>query len=504
MTPHRTAALALALAAAASIAAACSTESGLHPVGSGERGSPAQPLAIFSTELSEDLREQTLAALERDARHREARFLDAANPGYLLRATRASQADIDAGRWSSDELFQIGAQLFNVTFTRDAGFGAKDLPTLGRFHTGRRGGPDARRCSSCHWRGGPAGAGDGADNAYLDGDGDSQANALARNPIALTGAGLVEILATEMSRDLKAQRDALLAEADASEVPKRAELLTKGVSFGFLTAKPDGSLDASELDGIDADLTVRPFGWKGNMATIREAVEDSLLVHHGMQSDLLAAAAPAERAGPFPRPDPDGDGVTSEIEEGQVTALTLFIAMQEVPQMEPPEGSDYALLWSQGRARFESVGCARCHVQSLPLDQTTYVLPSRSGGPSIAIDLAQKGAEPRLEKPAEGGPLRVHLFSDLKRHDVGPQLKETKPDRGVPREQFLTRPLWGLSRSRPYMHDGRAPTIEDAIRFHAGDAEKEREAYAALSFGERGAIRLYLASLTRARRMISP
>jgi CxxC motif-containing protein (DUF1111 family) len=98
----------------------------------------------------------------------------------------------------------------------------------------------------------------------------------------------------------------------------------------------------------------------------------------------------------------------------------------------------------------------------------------------------------------------VHLFSDLKRHDVGPQLKETRADRGVAREQFLTRPLWGLARSRPYMHDGRAPTIEDAIRFHAGEAQAEREAYDALTEAERAGIRIYLTALTRARRMISP
>lgn len=54
------------------------------------------------------------------------------------------------------------------------------------------------------------------------------------------------------------------------------------------------------------------------------------------------------------------------------------------------------------------------------------------------------------------------------------------------------------------MHDGRAPTIQDAIRFHAGDAQAEREAYDALTEAERASIRIYLTALTRARRMISP
>jgi hypothetical protein len=504
MSLKQTGIAALGLAAALSTSAACSTEKGLNPVG-GDANSAARPLGIFSPELSEDLRDQALAALERDARRRESRFLDAADPGYLFRSTRVSQASIEAGQWSPAELFQIGAQLFDVPFTKAVGFGAKDLPPLGRFHTGRRGGPDATRCSACHWRGGPAGAGDAADNAYLDGDGDSQMSALERNPISLAGAGLVEILASEMTRDLQTRRDALVADAAASGSSKRGELLTtKGVSFGFLTARPDGSIDASEIQGVDADLRVRPFGWKGNIATVRDAVEDELLIHHGMQTEHIAASAPAERAGPFARPDPDGDGITREIEEGQVTALTLFIAMQEVPQMMPPNDSDLVLAWSQGRARFEAIGCARCHVPYLPINKTKFELPSRSGGSAVSVDLAKEGADPRLEAPAEGGPLRVYLFSDLKRHDVGPQLKETRSDRGVAREQFLTRPLWGLSRSRPYMHDGRAPTIQDAIRFHAGEAQAEREAYDALTEAERASIRIYLTALTRARRMISP
>jgi hypothetical protein len=469
-----------------------------------ERASEARALGIFSAELSGDLREQAIATLERDAWRRETRFFDAVNPGFLFRSTAVPQAEIEAGLWPHEELFELGAQLFNLTFTRDVGFGGKDLPSIARFHTGRRGGPDATRCAACHWRGGPAGAGDGADNAYLQGDGDRQSKALARNPMALHGAGLMELLASEMSRDLAAIRDALAAKAKADGAPARGALVTKGVSFGFLTAKPDGSFDVSEVEGVDPDLTIRPFGWKGNMATIRDAVEDALLIHHGMQSEHLVNTADAARIGPFPKPDPDGDGVVSEISEGQVTALTLFVAMQEVPQIQPPERSDFLFFWSEGRARFEAIGCTRCHMTSLPLHATTFTLPSRTGGPPVVIDLATQGAQPRIEAPAEGGPYRVYAFTDLKRHDVGPLLKENRPDRGVAREQFLTRPLWGLSRSRPWMHDGRAPTIDDAVLLHAGDAQKERDIYAAMTNDERAPVRMFLTGLTRARRMISP
>lgn len=503
MSGERAGILVAALAAALA-AAACSTEHGTSPAGGGLRQGTAQTLGVFSSELSGDLREQALSMLERDAWRREQRFLEAVSPGHLFRSTRVPQVEIEAGSWSPGELYQLGAQLFDVTFTKEAGFGARDLPPLGRFHTGRRGGPDARRCATCHWRGGPAGAGDGADNAYLDGDGDAQSSALARNPISLAGAGILEILAAEMSTELAEQRAALLQKAAATGVGARAELVAKGVSFGTLEGRPDGSVDTSDVEGIDADLVVRPFGWKGSFAGIRDAVEDSLLVHHGMQSTHLVDTAPPERVGPFGKPDPDGDGVTSEIEEGQVTALTLFVAMQEVPQITPPQGVDMVVLWAEGRARFDALGCAGCHVASLPLKSTRYVLPSRDGGPAVVVDLAKDGGEPRLEEQADGGGYRVFLFSDLKRHDVGPQLMETRADRGVAREQFLTPPLWGVARSRPYMHDARAPTLEDAILLHAGDAQEARDAYAALGELERAPVRVFLTSLTRARRMVAP
>lgn len=481
--------------------AGCADEQGISPVA--PQGD-AQTLGMFSRQLPSDMTEQTLQTLARDAHRRENRFIEAVQPGFLFRSTRIGQSDIEQGRYSYGQLFEIGAQLFHIPFTKEAGFGAKDLPPLSRFHTKRRGGPDARSCSSCHWRGGPAGAGDGADNAYLDGDGDSQSSALARNPIALTGDGIIELLAREMTDDLSKIRSDLMAQAASQGANVRKELISKGISFGFLTAKPGGELDLSEIEGIDTDLVVRPFGWKGNIKTLRDAVEDALLIHHGMQSDHLVETASSDRIGSFPKPDPDGDGVEHEITEGQVTALTLFVAMQEVPQMKLPEGSEFMLWWSEGRERFEQLGCDRCHRTALPLKSTKYELSSRTGGPSVTVDLAKEGAEPRLQTDTESGAYLAYVFTDLKRHDVGPLLMENRPDRGVAREQFLTRPLWGSARSRPYMHDARAPTIEDAILLHAGDAQKERDAYAALPELQRAPLRVYLMSLTRARRMVSP
>lgn len=495
---NRTAALLLAC-----VLAGCGGAEEIDPLGA-SRKSPAEPLGVATTDLPEDSREQALLALEQDAFRRESRFLDAAEPGLLFRSTRVDQAEIDQGLWTSGELYQLGAQLFQLSFTPDVGFGGKDLPPIARFHRGRRGGPDAHRCAACHWRGGPAGAGDGADDAYLDGDGDAQSSALARNPPSLAGAGWVEQVAREMSGELASLRDQAISFSKEKGYAVQVSLAAKGVDFGSITVSPDGSVDASKVVGVDEDLVVRPFGWKGTFATLRDAAEDALLIHHGMESDYLVATAGPERIGPFGGLDPDGDGVASEITEGQVTALTLFLAMQEAPQETPPEQSGFVPLLAEGIGLFQSLGCAKCHVPSLPVKGPVFALEGRDSGAAFEVDLAADAAMPRLSPASQTGVFEVRLYSDLKRHDMGPDLAEARPDRGVPGNLFLTRPLWGVARSRPYLHDAHAPTLEDAILLHGGEAQSARDAYAALDDAGRAPLRVFLTSLTRARRLTVP
>jgi hypothetical protein len=492
---------AAAFAASSALAlVACSVDETVEPVH--DTAGSARALGMFSSELPTDPVEQAYRALAQDAWLREHRFLDAAKPGHLFDSTRATPAELASGAWSADEIFQIGAQLFHHRFRREEGFGAGDLPHTSRFHTGRRGGPDAERCASCHWRGGIAGAGDGADNAYLDGDGRSQSTTLVRNPISLAGAGLLEILAREMTEELDRAVQIARGQAVASATPIMVELRAKGVSYGTVVVHPTGSIDTSGASGIEPDLVVRPFGWKGTISNLRDAVEDALLLHHGMQSSYLASTAPSSRVGPWGGVDPDGDGVSDEITEGQVSVLTLFIAMQELPQIQPtPHPLVSSTTWPTGQALFQKVGCASCHTPWLPLDTTVYALPGRSGDPDLHIDLATLGAVPRIEPSVETGAYRLYLFSDLKRHDMGAALADSRDDGGVGARMFLTRPLWGVVRSGPYLHDGRAPTLRDAILLHGGEAQAARDAYAALSVEEQGAIDVYLASMTRAPRI---
>jgi CxxC motif-containing protein (DUF1111 family) len=98
----------------------------------------------------------------------------------------------------------------------------------------------------------------------------------------------------------------------------------------------------------------------------------------------------------------------------------------------------------------------------------------------------------------------VWLFSDLKRHDMGPANAARHVQRGVGLQDYLTPRLWGVADSAPYLHDGRAPSFDYAIAGHDGEGAAARAAFDALPLADRGALRVYLMSLRRAPRVFVP
>ena len=98
----------------------------------------------------------------------------------------------------------------------------------------------------------------------------------------------------------------------------------------------------------------------------------------------------------------------------------------------------------------------------------------------------------------------MHLFSDLKRHDMGEGLATPAPQGTIPARVFLTRPLWGLAETAPYLHDGRAPTVHEAIVHHAGEGAAARDAYLALDEKGRASVRVFLTSLSREPKLFVP
>jgi CxxC motif-containing protein (DUF1111 family) len=79
------------------------------------------------------------------------------------------------------------------------------------------------------------------------------------------------------------------------------------------------------------------------------------------------------------------------------------------------------------------------------------------------------------------GKTLVELFGDLKRHDMGSGLAEGIDEGGTGASTFMTENLWSCGSTRPYMHDGRATTITEAILEHGGEAKVSKDNFVSLS-----------------------
>jgi len=88
----------------------------------------------------------------------------------------------------------------------------------------------------------------------------------------------------------------------------------------------------------------------------------------------------------------------------------------------------------------------------------------------------------------------VAAYTDLLLHDMGPDLADICLGLAAPSE-FRTEPLMGLRLRTRFLHDGRAATVEDAVRLHAGEATAARDRFGTLSGDERQALLKFLASL---------
>lgn len=407
-----------------------------------------------------------------------------------------TQEDVDAKLYDKALLFQFGDAFFAHEFTIFNGYGDASFKTLKRVHDGVRGGLDSFSCAGCHSLGGPNGAGSPTQNALLEGDGEHADSALVRNAPALLGLGMIQALAAEMSQDLRYQRQQALLNAKTSGQAVTLPLATKGISFGTIVVQPDAAIDYAKLDGVDFDLVVKPFGRKGTTARLRRFAEDAARLHFGVQSHVLALGYKDKPDVPHLGPgpdwwDPDNDGRQRELEEGILTSVATYLAMLEVPVILPPADPGLRDRWAHGDALFDSIGCAGCHVRHLPLLYTTWRETSDTTQGEVLISLFADGDLPR-------GTNLVEVFSDFKRHDMGPGLADPHDsEHKLPRSVFLTRPLWGLSETPPFLHDGRAATIPEAILAHGGEAQQPRDAFAALSPDDQADLHVFLLSLTR-------
>ncbi len=431
--------------------------------------------------------------------------VDAAGEGPRLGTDRITQEEIVRGEMSLREIRMRGRAMFTTPFNKLDGYGDGPMnpddptspggrPTLqGNGTFLRVNGLDAQTCLECHSiisnatipaTFGVGGVGAGSSNAIFkptkfDMTDEADAglagfNGRFINPPFLFGSGGIELLGKEMTQDLQA----LKAQAEANPGVD-VRLVTKGIDFGVIRFE-NGVLDTSRVEGVDPDLVVKPFGRKGQFPSVRAFDIEAMMFHFGMQ--------PVEFVGEDT--DADGDGVMNEILSGELSALHVFNTTLDRPVdiMTPESEAGFAL--------FDAVGCTTCHVPFLTTDrrELPYTFPEVPERPfENEFYRADLTAEPTGFDPIPGGGVVVPLFADLKRHDMGTALAESFND---PLDHmFTTARLWGVADTAPYLHDGRAMTLMEAIMMHGGEASEVRDTFASLEQAEQHAIIDFLRTL---------
>jgi CxxC motif-containing protein (DUF1111 family) len=229
-------------------------------------------------------------------------------------------------------------------------------------------------------------------------------------------------------------------------------LLEEVPAFQLRSREDPDDADGDGISGIWPKNGGR-FNWKGSAPTLREQSARALSGDLGLSSSL--------------RPGAGGDcvqsqtacidaarAVTGDALEATDVVLDLLVAYLKI--LPPPVSAPSPL--QGGSAVFSSLGCAGCHTPQLQTSSGKVLYP----------------------------------FSDLLLHDVGPGLAAGWD---ASANEWRTAPLWGLGQRSRFLHDGRAGTLEEAVLWHGGEAEKSREAYRYLNRAERAVLHDWLLGL---------
>jgi RNA polymerase sigma factor (sigma-70 family) len=200
------------------------------------------------------------------------------------------------------------------------------------------------------------------------------------------------------------------------------------------------------------------FGWKAQIATLQEFVRAACANELGLEVPGKAQApspiAPLEKAPGLDLTEPD------------CNALVAYVRSLPAPVVVDPFGPQGSADMRDGRRIFDEIGCATCHVPSL-------------------------------------GEVRG-VYSDLLLHNMGQSLSNSggayggsEPDSpgAATAREWRTPPLWGYRDSGPYLHDGRAQNLEEAVALHDGQGRPAARRFFELSSQERSQVESFLKSL---------
>jgi CxxC motif-containing protein (DUF1111 family) len=311
-------------------------------------------------------------------------------------------------------------------------------------------------CAACHVQGGIGGAG------FINVTRFGRVTNGTFDPLADLGGSLLQALSINPAAREMVPREANVV-ARRQTTPLFGLGLVEAIPDGAILAgvregKPDGVKGKAHMvtDIVSGQRMVGRFGWKAQQATLLAFSGDAYVNEMGITNRFFptenAPNGKADVLAAFDQVADPEDTIDPVTGKSDIDHSADFMRLLAPLRPLPPSPSA-----SAGRAVFQSTGCAVCHT------------------PRMFTGTNEIGA--LNQKP-------VDLYSDLLLHDVGALGDGIVQGDAGPRE-IRTAPLWGTRVSAPYLHDGRAPTVDAAIRFHDGEAEVSRNRYLKLSVQQR-------------------
>jgi CxxC motif-containing protein (DUF1111 family) len=210
------------------------------------------------------------------------------------------------------------------------------------------------------------------------------------------------------------------------------------------------------------DGRVGKFGWKAQFATLEEFVAAAC------SNEIGLGTPKSEQARPITMPEyPD---VEPDLDRTQFRQLVAFVDTLPRPiEVVPQSDSDREQV-ERGKKVFTEIACVYCHV------------PDIGGVKGVYSDFL------------------LHRLADQNPSGGGGYGGPPRPGRPLPKgrpddDEWKTPALWGVADSAPYMHDGKAQTLEQAIMRHGRDAKTVREAYLKLHPDDKAALMGFLRTL---------
>jgi CxxC motif-containing protein (DUF1111 family) len=217
------------------------------------------------------------------------------------------------------------------------------------------------------------------------------------------------------------------------------------------------------------------FGWKAGEPTLNQQSSHAMAGDVGVGNPIAPAAwgdcTPAQEPC---RAAPNGNSAQYDgLEAPQVVMDQILFYARNLAVPARRSVDNPTVL--RGKRLFYASGCIACHVPKLATRRD-------------------------WEARALAGQL-IWPYTDLLLHDMGPALADHRPEGVADGQEWRTPPLWGIGLTEGvnghtyFLHDGRARNLTEAILWHGGEAQAARDAFAALSKGDRDAVLAFLDSL---------